>query len=246
MSAAACSNSASNISPSDDLEYDDMAQANKRAKIDVSSFDQLNLEQLTLTQVGKTKKDQKIYVNIDKLPVRTNLTPNDWIFTRFGFDFTGTYEKPSFLGGKVPDRKGCPESLSLRVTLNPAQLEFLQKLDEATQTAYAEISPGKWNPLVSPEHQQCKVSVVLAGDGMTHLTVVKDGAVHKGLGFDFLKTFDCNFSSAMVKMVVRIRKVWQHTGKAGLSLEATQLVLKPRERPVEEDAFADTDALLAD
>ena len=166
--------------------------------------------------------------------------------TRFGFDTSGTYQKPSFLGGTAPERKGCPESLSLKVTLNSAQLEFIQKLDEVAQSAFADISAGKWNPLISPGYEQCKINVVLAGEGLTHLTVVKDGAVHKGMGWDFLKTFESNFSSSLVKLVVRVRKVWQHTGKAGLSLEATQLVLKVTERPVEEDVFADENALLAD
>ena len=246
MSAVARSNSALNILSVEALESNDMAHPNKRARIEIASFDQLDLGKFTLTQVGKTKKDQKIYANIDGKPIRTNLTPNDWLSTRFGFDTSGTYQKPSFLGGAVPERKGCPESLSFKVTLNSAQLEFIQKLDEAAQSAFADISAGKWNPLISPGYEQCKINVVLAGEGLTHLTVVKDGAVHKGMGWDFLKSFESNFSSSMVKLVVRVRKVWQHTGKAGLSLEATQLVLKATERPVEEDVFADENALLAD
>lgn len=243
ISAAPCSNTDFTLDHSDDLTMD---RAQKRAKIEIVSFEQLNLEKFTLNQVGKTKKDQKVYANIDGKPIRANLTPNDWVSTRFGFDFSGQYEKPSFLGGKAPDRKGCPESLSIKVTLNTAQLEFIQKLDESAQAAYADICPGKWNPLVNPGYSQCKFSVVLAGDGLTQLMVVKDGKVHRGEGFDFLKTFDGSFNNAQLKLVFRVRKVWQHTGKAGLSLEATQLVIKPTEKPVEENAFADDDALLAD
>ena len=245
MSAAACSNSASNIFALEGSEEDIMTHPNKRAKIEIASFEQLNLEKFSLVQVGKTKKDQKIYANIDGKPIRANLSPNDWLSTRFGFDTSGQYEKPSFLGGKAPERKGCPESLSLKVTLNSTQLDFIQKLDEAAQNAFAEISPGKWNPLIASGYSQIKVSVVLAGDGLTQLMVVKDGKVHRGEGFDFLKTFDGSFNNAQVKLVLRVRKVWQHTGKAGLSLEATQLCLKPTERPVEENVFADED-LLAD
>jgi hypothetical protein len=40
-------------------------------------------------------------------------------------------------------------------------------------------------------------------------------------------------------VVIRVSRVWQFEGKAGLVLEATQLALKPDDRPVEEDAFAD-------
>ena len=50
---------------------------------------------------------------------------------------------------------------------------------------------------------------------------------------------------ADVKMTVRVKKLWYVAGKAGLGLEATQLVLRPSERPTEADAFADDDELLA-
>ena len=87
MSAAILIGSTSNISPLEVSDDTDMAQPNKRAKIEIASFDQLNLEEFTLTQVGKTKKDQKIYANISGKPIRTNLTPSDWLSTKFGFDF---------------------------------------------------------------------------------------------------------------------------------------------------------------
>ena len=76
--------------------------------------------------------------------------------------------------------------------------------------------------------------------------IVKDGKVQRGEGFDFLKTFDGSLNNAQVKLVFRVRKVWQHSGKAGLSLEATQLALTPTEKAVEENVFADDEALLAD
>jgi len=243
MPAALCSSSPT----TPDYSEDTMAMpAAKRAKIDVVNFDQLNLQEFTLKQVGKTKKEQKIYANISGAPIRANLTPNDWLITRFGLDLSGNYEKPSFLGGKAPERAGCPESLSLKVTLNTSQAEFLQKLDETAQTALSDLMPAKWNPLVSPEYSQCKVSVVLAGDGLTKLVVVKDGKVHRGEGWEFLKSFETKFNHAEVKLVFRVRKVWHLAGKAGMALEATQLVLKPTERPVEEDAFGNDSDLLAE
>ena len=246
VSAVACSNPA-NVATDPVVDFEDytMEPAAKRAKIEIAAFDQLNLQDFTLKQVGKTKKDQKFYANIAGGPIRANLTPNDWLSTRFGFDFTGTYEQPSFLGGKAPAKSGCPESLSLRVVLNPAQEEFLQKLDEAAKSAFQEIAPCKWNPLVNEEYKQCKFSVVLAGEGQTKLAVVKDGKVMRGEGFNFLQSFDTNFAHSDVKIVFRVRKVWHQGGKSGVALEATQLVLKPSERPVEEEVFGDDESLLA-
>jgi hypothetical protein len=245
MSAALCSS----LTIVPDLSPDDYTMgepANKKAKIEIASFSQLNLQEFALKQVGKSKKDQKFYANIAGLPIRANLTPADWLSTRFGFDFSGAYEKPSFLGGKAPERSGCPESLSIRVSLSAAQAEFLQKLDEASQSAFSDITPCKWNPLISAQYNQCKFNAVLAGDGMTKLAVVNDGKVLRGEGFDFLQTFKTNFAQSDVKLVFRVRKVWHQAGKAGLSLEATQLVLRPSERPVEEEAFANDDDLLAE
>ena len=46
-------------------------------------------------------------------------------------------------------------------------------------------------------------------------------------------------------MSVKVRKLWNVAGKAGLGLEATQLVLRPAERPAEKDLFADDSELLA-
>jgi hypothetical protein len=241
-----CSNAvSSSLETSEPSCEDAMAHAQKRARIEISSFEDLKLEDISLKAVGKSKKDQRIYVNIGENPIRANLTPKDWVSTRFGFDLSGRFEKPSFLGGMAPERKGCPESLGLRVTLNTAQVEFMQKLDEAAQAGMVDIAPAKWNPLLGLGSDQCKFSVVLAGDGMTKLTVVKDGVISRGEGFEFLNSFGTSFSQSDVKLVFRVRRVWQHTGKAGLSLEATQLVLRTTVRPQEDNAFADESELLA-
>ena len=153
MSAATCSNSASfSRSPVDSFEEDMSAEsAAKRAKIEIPSFSQLNLQEFTLKTVGQTKKDFKFYANISGAPIRANLTPTDWMSIRFGFDLSGKYEKPSFLGGSAPERLGCPESLSIKVTLNAAQMEFLKKLDEAAENALSDIMPCKWNRLITPD-----------------------------------------------------------------------------------------------
>ena len=54
-----------------------------------------------------------------------------------------------------------------------------------------------------------------------------------------------NFNYAEVMMSVRVKKLWNVAGKAGLGLEATQLVLRPTDRPAEVDPFSDDAALLA-
>ena len=90
-----------------------------------------------------------------------------------------------------------------------------------------------------------KVAVVLAGDGLTKLAVVKDGAVKRGEGYDFLNGFSTTFARSEVKVVIKVKKLWCLAGKAGLSLEVTQLVLRPTGKPEEEDAFCNDNDLLA-
>ena len=247
MSAAHCSSQDNLSNSSEDFELA-MASAAKKAKLEVTAFTQIDLEKLTLKQLGKSKNGQTmVFPLVAGEAIRTNLTPNDWFTAPFGFDLSGTYEKPSFLGGKAPETLDYPESLSLKLNLQEAQGEFLMKLDEAAQKAYAETSPAKWSPLVTgkDKYTSCKVSVVLRGAGLTKLVVVEDGAVKRGQSFEFLESFKKNFRYAEVKLVVRVKKLWCMGGKAGLSLEATQLVLKPTARPEEEDAFSNDTDLLA-
>ena len=47
-----------------------------------------------------------------------------------------------------------------------------------------------------------------------------------------------------MKAVLRLKKLWNVAGKAGIKLEATQLVLKATEKPTEADMFGDDSALL--
>jgi hypothetical protein len=79
--------------------------------------------------------------------------------------------------------------------------------------------------------------VVLKGNDLTKLAIVVDGKVERGEGWQFQEPFikrGNSFKFADVKL-----------GKAGLGLEATQLVLKPSERPTEEEAFGNDNDLLA-
>ena len=224
----------------------------KRACIDISNYDDVDLSEFTLRDKGKGKNGHMAYPLLGSESIRFNLTPSDWLQTPFGFDVDGKYEKPSFLGGKAPEKVDSSEGLSLRVNLQPEQAVFLAKLDETARTAFAELVDAKWNTLVveNPLFRTslCKISVVLKGADLTKLAIVIDNKVIRGEGWAFLETYlgNCrNFKYAEVKMSVRVKKLWNVAGKAGLGLEATQLVLRPTERPAEMDLFSDDAALLA-
>ena len=228
----------------------------KRARVEVQipAFDKVDLDKLTLKDHGKGKNGApRVFPLVAGEAVRFNLTPAGWLNTPFGFDVDSKFEKPSFLGGKEPENSGTPEGLNLRINLNKAETEFLTQLDSRCQESFENIVKGaKWNDLVSEnplfKTTSAKVMVILKGEGMTKIAVVVDDKVVRGEGWEFLKSFVDSqnaFRQAEVKLVVRVKKLWNVAGKAGIKLEATQLVLRPTERPKEADAFGDDSELLA-
>ena len=92
-----------------------------------------------------------------------------------------------------------------------------------------------------------KVKVILKGADQTKLAIVRNGVVTRGEGWDFLMgflMFSSNCRMAEVKVTAKVKKLWNVAKKAGLSLEATQIVLRI-DKPVEEEVFGDDAELLA-
>ena len=225
---------------------------NVRARITVAPILELDLELFSLKDKGKGKNGHNSYPLINNEVIRFNLTDGDWLRVPFGFDINSKFEKPSFLGGKAPENANASEGLSLKVELLEDRARFMQNLDLKAATEFAKLAEAKWNAMLTTNplfnSTLMKVAVILKGSELTKLAIVVDGKVHRGEGWDFLEPFvsRCNaFKFADVKMTVRVKKLWHVAGKAGLGLEATQLVLRPSERPTEVDAFDNDDELLA-
>ena len=242
MSASSCS---------DPECVDAMAASapNKRAReeIAVPRFDVVDLEQFVLKDNGKGKTGHRTFPLIAGDLIRFNLTPSGWLVSPFGFDLSSQYEKPSFLSGEAATK--ASEGLSLRIHLQQEQTEFLKKLDEKCKDAFTNIvsSCSNWNDLVAPGNMfspnSVKVVVPLTGPDLAEITIVRDGALIRGGGWDFLKPFADGLRNAEVKLTVRVKKIWHMGNKAGVKLEATQLALRVRERPKEARAFTDDDLL---
>ena len=222
-----------------------------RVEIEVPSFADVDLETFTMKDNGKGANGHRAFPLVGGEPIRFNLTPDGWLKTVFGFDLSTKFEKPSFLGGKEPEN-GASEGLSLRVSLQKTHAEFLSQLDEKSRDGFTEIAKNAWSALVTEDSlfatSSTKITVVLKGAGLTKIAVVADGKVVRGEGWDFLKTYvegGNTFRHAEVKVVARIKKLWHVSGKAGLKLEATQIVLRATDKPKEADAFADDAELLA-
>ena len=78
---------------------------------------------------------------------------------------------------------------------------------------------------------------------LTPITVIVGESIHKGVGWQFLKEHCSDyelraraaFAGAEAKAVVKVR-VWPRTKEAGVSLTATQLAIKVKERVVIQEA----------
>jgi len=218
----------------------------KRARIEVPAFLDLDLSKLSLKSSGVGPGGGlRVYPSLDGEAIRFNLTPHKWLSTPYGFDVSTQYEErvPSFLSGKPP-ANGAPEGLSLKISLDQSEAGFLESLDSGCQQRFSALTRATWNPLVKDGF--CKATAVLTGpqEGLTKIAIVQGGKVIRGEGWEFLKPYIDSLRHAELKVVLRLKKLWNVAGKAGIKLEATQLVLKATEKPTEADVFGDDSALL--
>ena len=236
---------------SPDAMAEQSAAKRARIEIEVPSFNDVDLQKFSLKDNGKGKNGHKTFPMVEGKSIRFNLTPSGWLNAPFGFDVTSKFEKPSFLGGMEPE-SGASEGLKLAINLQQAESEFLTALDDNCSAAFANIVKATWNPLLSENAlfstQTVKVVVTLEGEELTKIAVVANNKVTRGEGWDFLKAYidsGNTFRNADVKLTARVKKLWNVGGKAGIQLEATQIVLQPGDRPREKAAFDDDSKLLA-
>lgn len=222
----------------------DMAHA-KRARTDVRSFAEISVDELKLRCAHQTDKPVSVRVPLGDF----NLTPSGWLSSKFGFDLNPKYGKPSFLGGEKPE-KSTSESLSMRIALDAETSTFFKQLDEKVSREYLIVQKAEWQSIVYEDSlfnggSSIKVHVILTGAPLTKLTVVANGKVDRGEGWEFLKDYldkKVSFCNSEVKVCLRPRSVWYMDGKAGLSFDATRIVLR---LPVDVDPFGNDDELLA-
>ena len=249
--ASECSEQQACPSERSDMDALSPEPASKRTRIEIDSFDKLDLDKFTLKDNGKhAKGGKKVFPLIKNEVIRFNLTPVDWAQTPYGFALDCKFEKPSFLTGMKPEKPS--EGLILKVNLTAPQIDFMKKLDNVAQTAWKEFASTSWQSLVTDPDKygniMGKITVILRGDELTKIAIVDKGKVTRGEGWEFLKEQGyvnglSAFARADVKLTAKVLKLWQMGPSAGLKLVATQLVLRVNKK-VEEDVFEDDEQLL--
>ena len=190
----------------------------------------------------KLGRDEKtIIAELNGEQIKFNLTPSgaQSLKVIYGFDMDGRMEKRSFNCAEI--EKSPNESLAIRVKLSLELQDALEDLDNKCRMLYSTMGKEEWVPLVSYNEKfktaSVKLRVCLTGYS-TALKVVDGNEVKKGSGWNFLNGFGQNFTRADAKAVVKLR-VYKIQGKAGISLAASELFLKPNEQIEGEDTFAD-------
>ena len=235
---------------SDIDSYEAMAApASKKARVEEpKSFHALEVDEMTLKIIDG--KNDKFYIALlDDALIRFVLTPDEPTRITWGFDMDGTTEQRAF---HTDTKTKGNESLSIRVELGSEQAEFLEKVDVKMRALFGTEETFEWVPMVTVndkyETPTAKIQVCLSGDeaAMTLLKFKPGDVVEKGSGWEYLKGFaklENNrrnaFTGAEAKVVVKLRayKMTDKNGKvrAGISMAATQLFIKPKARVVVEE-----------
>ena len=224
--------------------------AAKKARIEEPKpFQELDVDAMTL-KIVEGKNDKFYIALLENEVIRFLLTPDEPTRITWGFDMGGTVEARSF--NSKAKAKGN-ESLSIRVELGKEQAEFLEKVDEKMRGLFGTEEAFKWTPMVSKNDKYdkptAKLQVCLSGEdsALTLLKFKPGDVVERGHGWDFLKGFaeaEKNrrnaFTGAEAKVVVKLR-AWKRTDidgvlKAGVSMAASQIFIKPKAREIIEDA----------
>ena len=227
----------------------EMSAAKRARTAEVVLYTDVDVSKLSLSVRDTEKYGKMVTAVIDGQVPHINLTPGCSLQVLFGFDMGGKMEPRSFNSEAAAKPN---ESLSLRVVVESAQAEILRKLDDKCRELYADKGlEGDWMPMLAtpaleenlPDFARTvRLHVCLKGE-CTDITV-KDGVeVRGGSGWEFLNSFEAGrggFRYASVKAAVKPR-VWAVGGKCGVSLAVTQLVVRPEQKPVVQNAFADDD-----
>ena len=216
----------------------EMEPAQKKARVEAApSFNDVVVSDIKF-KLGRDEKT--ILAELDGEQITFNLTPEGSLKVVYGFDMEGVMEKRSFNSQDV--EKAANESLAIRVKLSLPLIDFLEDLDSKCRMLHTEMNKtDEWIPLISYNEKYktatVKLRVCLSGY-CTALKVIDGTEIKRGRGWNFLKAFGQSFTQADAKAAVKLR-VYRMNGKAGISLGATELFLKPNEQTERVETFAD-------
>lgn len=222
----------------------------KKARIEEpKAYGDVDIETASL-KVVEGKGEKYMVPLFDNEVLYLVLTPSGPTKIAHGFDMRGQYEQRSF--NSAGTKAAGNESLAIQVELDNEQDKLLEKVEAKFKALFPTEEKYEWTSLLRTtkyNETATKVNVCLNGEesALTLLKFIHEGKVLSGKGWDFLKArADIDkagayaFGGGELKVTVKLR-AWSMTGKdgvirKGLSLAATHILIKPRERVVIEVA----------
>jgi hypothetical protein len=216
---------------------DEMAAKRARTESSALSFDKIDVDALSIKKIEM--KDGHLYSTIyDHQELQVIMHPDEPTIVLRGFDMMGEREKTKF-NSNIPEAKGT--SLSVYVTMDEAQVNFLEAASEKLRESFASEEGVEWySPLPKKKqgYQTDAVSIKVSLEGkpgaLTTLKIKSGDVAATGTGWEFLQQYAPKnrayaFTGSEMKAVVKLR-AWKNGRKAGVDLIATQLALKVVER----------------
>ena len=137
----------------------------------------------------------------------------------------------------LKDDKGEPVAFKLVIDVKDKQEEFMLKLDKRLRELFAPGDKIDWLPILLEKAEHASSFSIKVSMRNTTIKIFDGKEIRNGSGWEFVKDFQ--FQNANAKVAFAPVRVWEKDGKAGVALEATELVLKEGEaRPKMADFFS--------
>ena len=113
----------------------------------------------------------------------------------------------------------------------------MQKLDKRLRELFAPSDEIDWLPILMEKAEHASSFSIKVSMLNTTIKVFDGKEIRNGSGWEFVKDFQ--FQNASAQVAFAPVRVWEKDGKAGVALEATELVIKEGEtRPKMTDFFS--------
>ena len=149
------------------------------------------------------------------------LTPTAGEWLRVCFDVDTNH------ASTLKDDKGVPVAFKLVIDVKDKQEEFMLKLDKRLRELSALDTKIDWLPILMEKAEHASSFSIKVSMRNTCIKIYDGKDLRDGKGWEFVK--DLSFQNARAKVAFAPVRVWEKDGKAGVALEATELVIQEGE-----------------
>ena len=150
-----------------------------------------------------------------------NLTPSTGQWLRVCFDVDVAH------ASTLKDDKGVPLAFKLVIDVQDKQEEFMLNMNKRLRELSAPDAKVDWLPILMEKAEHASSFSIKVSMRNTCIKIYDGKDLRVGKGWEFVK--DLSFQNANAKVAFAPVRVWEKDGKAGVALEATELVIQEGE-----------------